>query len=155
MNSITPEQFQAFMPLTIKWAEEQECQILANGTPLSAIELADAVSAGITQPERVRLLAVQQIPMPLHPALNAAARLINLITPNTRGLTLRYGIFIRNDWWGNRRLIVHELAHTAQYERLGGITQFLQRYLDECRTIGYPEAPMEQEAIEVANRICG
>jgi hypothetical protein len=38
-------------------------------------------------------------------------------------------------------------VHTAQYERLGGIEPFLRQYLRECLTIGYPEAPLEQEAI--------
>jgi hypothetical protein len=61
----------------------------------------------------------------------------------TIGLTLRYGIFIRADCWGERRLVVHELVHTLQYERLGGFMPFLQQYLHECITIGYPAAPME------------
>ena len=50
---------------------------------------------------------------------------------------------------------MHELAHTAQYERLGGILPFLREYLFECLTSGYSEAPMEQEANEVAARVCG
>jgi len=67
---------------------------------------------------------------------------------------LQYGIFIRLDCWRDRALIAHELVHTAQYERLGGILPFLRQYLFECVTIGYPEAPMEQEAIAVAARVC-
>jgi hypothetical protein len=46
-------------------------------------------------------------------------------------------------------------VHTAQYERLGGIVPFLRKYLFECVTIGYPQAPMEQEAIRVAAQACG
>ncbi len=38
--------------------------------------------------------------------------------------------------------------------RMGGFQQFLQQYLLECLTIGYPDAPMEQEAITTALRIC-
>ena len=49
--------------------------------------------------------------------------------------------------------IAHELAHTEQYERLGGIEPFLRQYLSECLTIGYPAAPMEQEAIAAARRL--
>ena len=41
-------------------------------------------------------------------------------------------------------MVVHELGHTAQYERLGGFEPFLRQYLSQCLTIGYPEAPMEQ-----------
>jgi hypothetical protein len=55
-----------------------------------------------------------------------------------------------------RAMIVHELGHTAQYERLGGgFEPFLRQYLFECLTIGYPEAPMEQEVIALTSRICG
>jgi hypothetical protein len=69
---------------------------------------------------------------------------------NTVGLTARYGIFIREAYWGDRRLIAHELAHTAQYERLGGITPFLRAYLTECLTSGYPRSALELEAVAAA-----
>jgi hypothetical protein len=98
---------------------------------------------------------VEEIPLPENPALRSAAEATGLISPLTIGLTLRYGIFIQADSWGERRLLVHELAHVAQYERLGGFRPFLQRYLMECITIGYPEAPLEQEAKHVEREICG
>jgi len=47
-------------------------------------------------------------------------------------MSLRYGIFIRSDCWGDRRLVIHELAHTKQYERLGSLWHFLKLYLFEC-----------------------
>ena len=78
---------------------------------------------------------------------------IEFLTPATRGLALQYGIFIRSDCWRERTLIAHELVHTAQYERLGGILPFLRKYLFECVTIGYPEAPLEQEAIIQSARL--
>jgi len=61
-------------------------------------------------------------------------------------MTLRYGIFIRREYWGNRRLLAHELAHVAQYERMGGVRRFLGAYLQECLNPGYPLGPLEQEA---------
>ena len=54
----------------------------------------------------------------------------------------------------NRELVFHELVHTLQYERLGGFQPFLQRYLHECITIGYPAAPMEQEAVTTTASLC-
>lgn len=77
-----------------------------------------------------------------------------LITPNTCGLSLRYGILIRDDHWNNRETLVHELVHTSQYERLGGHQQFLGEYLTECFNHGYPNAPLEQEAINRARIVC-
>ena len=154
MSMISQEQFKMLLPLACAWAEEQECIILRNGVPLSFTQMTDAKSAGVTHPERIRLLRVAQIPVPEHPALRAAAEDTQLISPRTAGLTLRYGIFIRSDCWGDRRLVVHELVHTFQYERLGGFQQFLEQYLYECITIGYPAAPMEQEAVTTTARLC-
>ena len=152
---ITPEQFEILLPLASAWAEEQERIILRDGVPLNESQMIDARALGICHPEQVRLLSVSTVPLPADPSLKTAAQAIQLITPLTRGLTLRYGIYIHSDCWMNRRLIVHELVHTSQYERLGGFMPFLQQYLNECITIGYPEAPMEQEAITIAAKLIG
>jgi hypothetical protein len=155
MNVITPQQFEMLLPLACAWAAEQEHAILESGIALTEPQLADATRVRVAHPERVRLLRVVQIPLPAHPALAAAARATNLISPSTQGLTLRYGIFVRADHWGQRPLIVHELVHTSQYERLGGFNVFLRRYLLECITPpGYPYGPMEQEAVITAAKLC-
>jgi len=132
------------LPLACEWAAAQEQRILATGEALSDTMLGDARLVGVADPERVRLLYVPEIPIPDDPALSAAVEKTQFLSPLTRGLTLRYGI-----------LVIHELGHTAQYERLGGFEPFLRRYLFECLTIGYPEAPMEQEVIELTALICG
>jgi hypothetical protein len=80
---------------------------------------------------------------------------MKLTTPALPGLALRYGIYLRADHWGQRRFVVHELAHTAQYERLDGVRAFLECYLYQCLAIGFTSAPMEQEAITITERICG
>jgi hypothetical protein len=151
--NITPQQFEVLLPLACIWAEEQERLILDQGVSLSPMQNADANLVGIVHPGRVRLLSVSSIPIPAHPLLRAAADATQLISPRTGGLTLRYGIFIRTDCWDDRRLVFHELVHTLQYERLGGFQPFLQQYLHECITIGYPAAPLEQEAITTTARL--
>jgi hypothetical protein len=152
---MTPQQFEILLPLACVWSAEQERTILESGVALTESQLTDARRVGVTHPERVRLLRVVQIPTPKHPALAAAARATNLILPSTTGLTLRYGIFVRADCWGERPLIVHELVHASQYERRGGFEVFLRPYLLECITPpGYPYGPMEQEAIATAARLC-
>lgn len=123
--------------------------------PLTTGQVEDARRIGIIHPERVRLRVVEEIPLPRHSELRMAAEMTGLISPMTIGLTLRYGIFIRADCWGERRLVVHELVHTLQYERLGGFMAFLKQYLHECITIGYPAAPMEEEAKRVEREMCG
>jgi hypothetical protein len=147
-------QFKTLLPLAADWAARLEGRILQQGVPLSEDELVAARAIGVREPERVRLLQLRSVPVLTHPMLKAAAAAIQFLTPATQGLTLQYGIFVRSDRWRDRALIVHELVHTAQYERLGGILPFLRQYLFECITIGYPKGPLEQEAIAVAARIC-
>jgi len=123
------------------------------------------MDAGIT-PEQFELLlplacqwaAAQEQRICSHGQALSDAQLADttqLISALTGGLTLRYGIFIRSDCRFNRAMVVHELGHTAQYERLGGFESFLRQYLFQCLTIGYPDAPMEQEVISLTRRICG
>jgi hypothetical protein len=143
------------LPLACEWATAQEQRILATGEALSDTMLTDARLVGVGDPERVRLLYVPEVPIPDDPALRAAVEETRFLSPLTRGLTLRYGIFIRSDYRSDRPMVIHELGHTAQYERLGGFVPFLRRYLFECLTIGYPEAPMEQEVMALTECICG
>jgi len=152
---ITPQQFDLLLPLACQWAAQQEQRIVTLGRPLSPAQLADACLVGVSHPEHVRILQVPEIPLPEHPALRRAADITQLISPLTGGLTLRYGIFIRSDCRFHGSMVVHELAHTAQYERFGGFEPFLRQYLSECLTFGYPEAPMEQQVISITSRICG
>ena len=151
---ITQEQLQVLLPVACEWAEEQEGIILRYGVPLSTAQTADAIKIGVDYPEKVRLLKVTRIPAPDRRNLCTAADATQLMSPLAGGLTLRYGIFIRADCWDDRRLVFHELVHTLQYERLGGLQQFLQQYLYECITIGYPAAPMEQEAVATTTKLC-
>jgi len=156
MSIITPHEFEALLPLAYAWAAEQERIILKSGVPLTESQLADAKSIGVLQPERVRLLRVTQIPMPTDPALAAAVTTAGFISPVTGGLAVRYGIFIRDDCWAQRHILVHLLVHVMQYERLGGINGFLRPYLFECLIPpGYPYGPLEREALEASMRLCG
>ena len=58
-------------------------------------------------------------------------------------------------WENDRRLVAHELAHTMQYERAGSREAFLANYLEECLTVGYPQALLEQEAVAIETKITG
>lgn len=149
-HSMSLQQFEILLPLVCSWAAEQEADILARGVALSPRQLEDSKIAGVKHPEKVRLLRVERVPMPTHPALVEAGRITGLVSSSTAGLTLRHGIFIRADFWGDRGLLIHEMVHVGQYERLNGIEPFLRQYLWECLTVGYPQAPMEQEAVRIA-----
>ena len=154
MKNLLAPQLEMLLPLAVAWAREQEQIILSQGVPLSGPELFEARRVGVREPHKVRLLKVENIPFPSHPLLQAACRATNFVPASPRGLTLNYGIYVRSDCWGNRPLVVHELVHTAQYERLGGIEPFLRAYLSQCTTVGYSESAMETEARSTASELC-
>jgi len=154
MAALSEEMFKKVLPLAQEWAEYYQLFIIEHGKKLSPQQESDARLVGVAYPDKIRLLEVPQIPRPLEGLLKYVNDLVQLITPDTTGLTLQYGIFIREDCRGSRGLLVHEFVHSSQYERLGSIAAFLTQYLFEVNTVGYPQAPMEQEAIRTAAKFC-
>lgn len=152
-RSFSPEQVESLLPFAADWASEQEALVLGGGMPLTAQQMTDAKRAGVARPEQIRILHVEAIPVPAHPILQAACSAISFVAGAPQGLTFGYGIFVRRDCVQDRHLLLHELAHTAQYERLGGIIPFLRKYIWECLTFGYQSSPLELEADKVADRV--
>ena len=146
-REILISRFDEVLPRAVQWAEREEERIVRDGMKLNAQSLQDARRLGVETPERVRWLEVAVVPRPENAILKAACDAIDFLGPETQGLTLGYGIFIRASCAGERGLMAHELVHVAQYERLGGIETFLRQYLMECLTVGYEASPLEQEAI--------
>ena len=149
-----PFAIKAVVPLATKWVEEQQRRILAEGVPLTAHQAFDAHLVGVKDPKSVRLMKVDLIPVPEDTLLRKANEVVGLVSPFTAGITFGYGIYIREDLWDDRPLLVHELVHVGQYERYDSIDAFLRDYLDECLTIGYPNGPLEQEAVVRAKELC-
>jgi hypothetical protein len=75
-------------------------------------------------PRRIRLLYVPEIPIPDDPALRAATLETQFLSPLTRGLTLRHGIFIRSDYRSDRTMVIHELGTPRSMNALAGSSLF-------------------------------
>ena len=148
------DQLSKLLPLASEWAKQQEDYITKNGIPLDDDQKIDAYLIGVDQIEKVRLLEVDKIPVPTIPELRKVVEYTGLLTPHTVGVTFRYGIYIRSDFWIRRNLVVHELTHTMQYERYGNVKRFLKYYLKECIEKGYPNGPLELEARRIEKEIC-
>jgi hypothetical protein len=142
------------LPVVVAWVEKQEVILCERGVPLNEAQLADARRAGVTTPEKIRLVRVESLPHPENEDVMFVARRIGFFTPRSAGLTLGYAICIMHDLWDDRHLIVHECVHAGQYERMGGAKPFLTIYLRECIDPGYPFGALEQEAIIVSADIC-
>lgn len=135
------------LPIATLWVEREERKILRDGVPLSPEGLIDAAKMGVARPHEIRLMRVERIPWLNGLMVKWLSRIVPAVSPNTVGLCLRYGIYIRASYWGDRHLVAHECVHTGQYERSGSVAGFLRAYFTECLELGYPDAPIEQEAI--------
>ena len=143
----------SLIPMASEWVKAQETIILADGVPLTEKQRTIASKIGIKNTDKIRLLQVKSIPEPENSILNEASKSIGFISSQTLGITYRYGIYIQHDYWENESLIIHELTHTLQYERLGGITDFLNQYIKECIYYGYNNSPLEKEAVAMSKII--
>jgi len=133
------------IPKAIAWAHEQSRLILQSGAPLTEKQTALAMQMGVAKPELVRIQFVSELPMPEDPLLRQITDTTGVIGPHMAGLTLGYGIYVVEKH-ADVRLISHELRHVQQYESLGGIEAFMPVYLAQIASVGYYDAPLEQEA---------
>lgn len=135
------------------WACRRERTICCEGTPLTAYQRELARVAGVVHGDAVRVSLAEEIPVPLPLVLRRIATRVGLISPYLAGMTLGHGIVLRSDCRDDTRLLLHELTHVAQVERLGGIASFMRAYVRECVWPGYPHGPLEREARAAESRV--
>ena len=131
--------------LAIAWAEAQAADVLASGKPLTPAQAVRARAVGVSDPGRVRIKVVADLPEPADDELRAAAIQEGLLGPQTHGITFGHGVIIRRGHEDNR-LVSHELRHVYQYEAAGSIASFLPVYLKQIIDYKYENAPLEIDA---------
>jgi len=137
------------LPLGARWVQRQEAAILRDGRPLSEWETMWATDVGVKRPEDVRILPVPRVPTPGAWFTRMLSVLFGFLSEGPTGMAVSYGIYLEASQATNPSLLVHELTHVAQFERLG-VEGFLREYLTQCARDGYWEAAMEQEARQAA-----
>src|SRR4051812_10977955 len=131
---------------TIEWAKGREAAALAGGIALTHGQQKLARAVGVRFPERIRLVVVDQIPLPDEPLLRKAAQGVGLSQSWAAGLTLGHAVMIRRGFEQDARLLSHEFRHVAQYETMGGIGPFLVSHLKSLVEHGYEDSPFEKDA---------
>lgn len=139
------KELSGLMPHAIQWAEATAEYAAVSGRPLDAAEQALARRVGVFQPEKIRLLAVDQMPYPEHPLLQVAAMATDFLGPQSLGLTLGHAVVVRRGH-ESTRLYSHEFRHVHQYEQAGSIAAFLPVYLEQLVEHTYADAPLEIDA---------
>ncbi len=142
------------LPQASQWIEEQESYILKHGVELTPDQQIDAFLVGVSDPTKIRVMAVDEIPTPTSVELKEASVQLGLLPSDAIGIAFRHGIYVQKSAVNLRRLLAHELTHTKQYERFGSVQLFLEQYLKECMEVGYAVAPLELEAREMEKVIC-
>jgi hypothetical protein len=127
------------------WVEQQCARILREGQPLDEGMTALAHSVGVVHPDRIRILEVPHLPVPEEEELRQASFAAGMLGARTDGLTLGYGIIVRQGH-GSIRLLSHEFRHIYQYEQAGSIAAFLEQYLPQVAAAGYQGSELERDA---------
>ena len=130
----------------IEWALAQESSALRVGTPLPAKLQAIAKGNGVKLPQNIRLVVVDEIPLPKEQPLAGAAAQLGLASSWAAGLTLGYAVIVAKGYEADARILSHELRHVAQYEACGGIPGFLRVHLADMLERGYQDSPFELDA---------
>jgi hypothetical protein len=152
---IDQQKFEQLVPLAYQWAKQQEDLVLAHGFPLTARLLDDARLAGVRDCSKIRVLIVNRIPLPDQPELAEATRNAGIITNETRCVAFGHAIIIRDDCWGDRELLLHNLIHLAQCEESGGLEPWIHRYLSDRRNCAeFTLGSFEQDARGRAREMC-
>lgn len=128
-----------------KWVIQQQEIILESGAPLTSEQIAIASQVGVLRPEKIRILSVARISPPDDPLLKKVAEEMNFLGPDTIGLTLGYGIYLREGYITDR-LLSHEFRHVQQYEVAGSVQAFITEYIQQIFQYGYCDAPYEVDA---------
>lgn len=143
------DQIDPYMPLALEFVKNNERRALENGVPLLPQYLDIAQRVGIKNPEKVRVLYVDELPMPQNESLKFQMERLGLDSPYLVGMTYGYGIYIKHAAKGDKLLLSHELIHVRQAEELSleGITR---EYFLQLKIFGYRESPIEIEAYDNA-----
>jgi hypothetical protein len=143
-NSEFVARLTVLLPQVIAWVTQQSQLALKRGVRSADPGLAVARTVAVLRPEHIRVWTVVYILAPDDPEVRCLALEQNLIGPGTRGLTLGYGILIRQGEFDLRSL-AHECSHVHQVEA-GSLEAFLLAYLKQIADVGYDDAPYEVDA---------
>ncbi|WP_295891424.1 hypothetical protein [uncultured Vibrio sp.] len=139
------EYVERLMPEAEKFVNENESIALENGIPLTEKQLTIAENVGVKHPEKIRVYYVKELPSPKDPELLTLAKEYDYSSPNMVAYTYGHGIWIKQSYKNDMKLLSHELIHVRQSEQLGK-RELTKQYLMQLFIYGYRNAPLEVEA---------
>ncbi len=135
----------SYLPLVVLWAKKHHDLIQEQGAELNEEGMEMARSVGVAEPERIRIMLVDEIPFQEDPVVYSLAKSVGMLSGQVSGITFGHSIYIVKACQ-SARLYSHEFRHVHQYEVLGSIGAFMDVYLEQVMTFGYHQAPLEKDA---------
>jgi len=138
------------LPQYIEWAFETDKQGLESGVPLNSQELSLATDIGIQNPEKIRIVYVDEIPFPYENfALKTLGNALGFIGEGiiNNAQVFGYSIYVRSGYELNRPNLAHELVHVLQIERTS-LNHMITKHFSDLAEYGYDKAPLEVEAFK-------
>lgn len=127
------------------WVARHQRHILSKGERLTLEQKKALSDVGIVDLDKIRVCYVDQVPLPSQDRIGKA------FGDDALALCLNHGIYIRKDAKDVVALLRHEVTHTFQYYRYGGIRNFLAEYIRQFKQHGYDRMPLEREAVRNEN----
>jgi hypothetical protein len=143
--------YETLLPQYITWAVATDKQGMEIGKPLDKAELLLARDLGVTFPEKVRVVYVDEVPYPYdNEGLKQLGLSLGFIGEGivNEAQVFGYSIYVRKDLNLTVAKLAHELVHVMQIERTGSFSTYALQYLTDLAQYGYAKAPLELEAFK-------
>lgn len=147
--------YATFLANYVEWVRTIEIEGQARGVPLTPKQIELATTIGIEQPEKVRLVYVDEVPFPSEdPQMRMIGEKLGFVGPGITNNAQAFGytIWVRNGFELTWPLLAHELVHVQQIERNASFGAFVQKYMTQLMAYGHDAMPLEVEAYK-ANEI--
>lgn len=136
-------------PLTLQWFKQIESKYSTKGRELNDDEKQMAHKIGITFPERVRVVILQDFPTPTNQTLLSQAKQYGMGSAAESGRTIGYIVMLKAKFKNDPWILAHQLAYVANQEKMGR-RDFIRRFIAERELLGNRQGPMEINAKKVA-----
>lgn len=126
---------------------------MAEARSLTYFEQVWAAKSGVLEPDKIRLVELNEIPKPKSPLLVALNKQLGLIDSTTAGITFGNFVLICKEHY-SERLLRHEFRHVQQWNTFKSSTEYLNAYLSQVLKYGYWNAPFEVDARMFEHEAC-
>ncbi|NKF52671.1 hypothetical protein G3R49_19110 [Shewanella sp. WXL01] len=145
------------LPQYVSWAYDVDAKGLEVGIPLKEREILLATEIGIQNPEKVRIIYVDEVPFPYENyALKILGEALGFVGEGivNDAQVFGYSIYVRSGYKLDKPRLAHELVHVLQIER-SDLETIITQHFSDLAQYGYQNAPLEVEAFKANQKYSG